>query len=79
MYFVVFTQENGRGAYDRASLYSSHFKGGLLVSTHFFTVMYKKRKLIHTDKKENKIFLIYKEIQKKVVAKSYIYTVIRFV
>jgi hypothetical protein len=26
----------------------------------------------YTDKKENKIFLIYKEIQKGVVAKSYI-------
>ncbi len=25
----------------------------------------------HTDKKENKIFLIYKEIQKGAVAKSY--------
>jgi hypothetical protein len=28
-------------------------------------------KAIHTDKKENKIFLIYKEIQKGAVAKSY--------
>jgi hypothetical protein len=27
--------------------------------------------LDHTDKKENKIFLIYKEIQKGAVAKSY--------
>ena len=28
-------------------------------------------KPIHTDKKENKIFLIYKEIQNEAVAKSY--------
>jgi hypothetical protein len=27
--------------------------------------------LIYTDKKENKIFLIYKEIQKEAIAKSY--------
>ncbi len=29
------------------------------------------RSLCHTDKKENQIFLIYKEIQKGAVAKSY--------
>ncbi len=28
--------------------------------------------LLHTDKKENQIFLIYKEIQNGAVAKSYI-------
>jgi hypothetical protein len=28
---------------------------------------------VHTDKKENKIFLIYKEIQSRAVAKSYVY------
>ncbi len=27
---------------------------------------------VHTDKKENKIFLIYKEIQSGAVAKSYV-------
>jgi hypothetical protein len=33
--------------------------------------MYLPSKLEHTEKKENKIFLIYKEIQSGAVAKSY--------
>jgi hypothetical protein len=38
---------------------------------HFFADFMRKRKTKHTDKKEKKIFLIYKEIQSGAVAKSY--------
>jgi hypothetical protein len=57
----------------RGSKMLSWFATGYRLQLGFKTIWQITKELSHTDKKEKKIFLIYKEIQSGAVAKSYMY------
>jgi hypothetical protein len=66
-----FLKETGRSAIKKKIKFSSYLKSLAYFVPFIHSIAYSVPFSIYTDKKDNQIFLIYKEIQSGAVAKSY--------